>query len=66
MTGTTAIAAVIASLVGVLVSAGATAGAVVLLWFFGGGVAVMMDGGRVLGGNGVGLNGLLLEEFHEE
>lgn len=66
MTGTTAIAAVIASLVGVLVSAGATAGAVVLLLFFGGGVAVVMDGGRVLGGHGVGLNGLLLEEFHEE
>ena len=50
MAGMTAIAVVIASLVGVLVSAGAMAAVTVLLWCFGGGVTVMMDGGCILGG----------------
>ena len=58
--------AVIALLVGVSVSVGATAAAVVLLWCFNGGVTVVMDGGRVLGGIGVRLDGLLLEELSEE
>ena len=66
MAGMTAVAEVIVSLVGVLVSVGATAVAAVLSRCFGRGATVVMDGGRVFGVVGVGLDGLLLEELSEE
>ena len=64
--GTTAFAAVITSLVGVSVPAGTAATAVILSWCVDGGVAVVMDGRRVLGGVGGGLDALILDELSEE
>jgi hypothetical protein len=64
--GTAAIAAVMTLLVAVLVSPGTVAAATFLSWCVGGGVAVVVDGGRILSGVGVGLNGLLLEKLREK